>query len=192
MYELNIFKEKLHERAFIKKAAQIRILLYFLFAGVIAAMGIRTMMLTATWSIDSKRIVSLNNGVDTYRKKYAVAKLEEEWGGYVGQLHRLKAVTQNRTTWAMALRELSSIIPARVCVQNLGMSGDGTTYNLMMDVMISVRDRSGYEVANSLISALKKSRYLSGDIRLVSQERTVIEGRDFELARLALSITVKK
>jgi Tfp pilus assembly protein PilN len=189
MFELNLIKQKVK---FVEKRDKFyqgfRIFYGVLF--LICLFGAFQFAVTSYKIAASKRERYLiDTKIASSKEAIGVDKLEKEWEGYYGDVCRIEGVFGNKTSWARRLYALSTIVPPRgLCIDSINYQNIQDQQRLILEVVIYSGEKQEFEIINDFMKSLEKSKYFTKEVKLESQEKRLVNGKNVELFRISVAL----
>ncbi|MFW6172835.1 MAG: PilN domain-containing protein [Elusimicrobiota bacterium] len=190
MFEINIIKKKVLPEEYKKKVHQyIRISLYIggtillLIGGFIFFNSSRI----SKYKLEKEK---LSLGIEKMRNKYNINKREKEWRNIYKKIILINKAIKERKTWSSRLQELAILLPDMMCIENIQISDKGKELDLRITSIDSGKE--DFETINKFVSDLRKSKYFSSEVKLESQEKKNIRGKDALQYLVSVKLSEKK
>jgi hypothetical protein len=183
MFELNVIKSKLVSDRNDLLLLRTRRLFSLAAFAVLALLVSRVVLLSRAVASQQAGITKLQTAIDLSKSVNGVNEMESEWQKYAGEIDQAARMVGARSSWGDKLGILSRALPRGLCLDVLSVSvasDDESKRLLKLDTVVFSKEKPGYELANSLMEGMKKTKRFGEEIKTNSQDITEIGGKDLQ------------
>lgn len=138
---------------------------------------IRYVNISIMISKSNKQKVTISEAISGMIKNYSIDQWSGEWQGLHSSLGMINSVYNDRMTLVIRLQEIFRLVPKTTCIESFSIDKGNKNIILRM-VSKPDKDETEFKKSKNFIAALQNSPFFSKDIKLESQERTELRGKE--------------
>ncbi|MBN1822747.1 MAG: hypothetical protein JW803_00350 [Endomicrobiales bacterium] len=189
MYELNLIRSRVSVIRTQKKLTAAIRLLYLAVGGFAVFLIVKLFMLTGEIAQYTNKIQYFRQQINEIKEGHGIAELEVEWDAYYPNMKTIRDIVSRRTNISPLLKSLSLGLPQGACLTDITLQVQNNKNVVRLQVLALAQEKKGFDLLDGLIRAVQSAGSISQEIKIESQERREMNGRELELYRLLVPIS---
>lgn len=185
-FEINLIRDKaispeLKHQVFVKS-----VIIGAVCGAVFLVLFLRFFTATVKLAQYRKKNKRVQAGIENVINNYKIDEWGQEWIDAYNEIRVINDIYMERNNLAVRLRELVMIVSKKMCIERIDIGKDRK--DMVLNIIALAEGEGEFDQIKQFSTSLKKGRLFGSDIKLSSQERTELFGKNVNLIRFNIPL----